>query len=152
MNCPKCGSSKITEVPNNTLDVAVKCDDCGHENFIKKFEEKKSGNLFLIVTKEWYDKIASGEKRVEYRKLNDYWRNRLMTKGYISYEYTFLPDFKKYETVEIQCGYSKKYPRLKFSIQTIKTIKTPDEVKNTVNTGFCFAIYFKEELKDNEII
>jgi len=45
MNCPKCGSSKITEVPNNTLDVAVKCDDCGYEDFVNEFEKQSKEEI-----------------------------------------------------------------------------------------------------------
>lgn len=39
MQCPKCGSFKVSEVPNNTLDVVAKCDKCGYEDFVKKFDE-----------------------------------------------------------------------------------------------------------------
>lgn len=117
-------------------------------------------NLFLIVTKYWYDRIASGEKRVEYRENSAYWKNRLPkcayplnqcyrnmpfeseeTRRYQSCERCSMDS--KFQTVEFQCGYSREYPRLKFSIQTIKKIKTPDEVKKTIKTEACFAIYFK---------
>jgi hypothetical protein len=63
-------------------------------------------NLFLIVTKKWYDKIASGEKRIEYREDTKYWEKRLRIDSP-----EFLGGFK---TIEFQCGYTKKYPRLKY--------------------------------------
>jgi hypothetical protein len=36
-----------------------------------------TNNLFLVLKKEWYDKIASGEKRVEYSEYTPYWKSRL---------------------------------------------------------------------------
>ena len=39
MICPKCNSDKISEVPNNTLDVVAKCDKCGYEDFVGTFEK-----------------------------------------------------------------------------------------------------------------
>ena len=33
--------------------------------------------LDLSLQYEWYDMIASGEKKEEYRKMNDYWWHRL---------------------------------------------------------------------------
>jgi hypothetical protein len=33
--------------------------------------------LPLVLKGKWYDKIASGEKRAEYRLPTDYWRKRL---------------------------------------------------------------------------
>lgn len=90
-------------------------------------------NLFLIVTKEWYDKIASGEKRVEYREATPYWKRRIWS----------FPGFHCEYTVEFQCGYSRKYKRLKFNIIKMSTMLTPEEVKNTVKTEYCYAIYFK---------
>lgn len=38
--------------------------------------EKKT--LSLIVKKEWFDKIASGEKNEEYREIKPYWTKRLV--------------------------------------------------------------------------
>jgi len=90
-------------------------------------------NLFLIVTKEWYDKIASGEKRVEYREDTGYWNNRLFHKMKFLY----------FKTIEFQCGYSRKYPRLKFNFTKISIMETPESVKNTIKSRLCFAIYFK---------
>lgn len=33
--------------------------------------------LNLVLTREWYDKIASGAKAHEYREIKPYWMNRL---------------------------------------------------------------------------
>lgn len=42
----------------------------------------RTHNLHLNVHKEWFDMIASGEKKIEYRKDNEYWRKRLWA-GYM---------------------------------------------------------------------
>jgi hypothetical protein len=119
---------------------------------------KKNKNLFLILKKEWYEKIAAGEKRIEYREYSRYWEKRLLCErevvGYIKFKkqarMSPLPvrrvvrRAKEFGTVEFQCGYrhSRKYPRLKFHILKIELIKTPSIVKDTVRTEYCFAIYF----------
>ena len=38
--------------------------------------------LHLTLKKKWFDMIASGEKREEYRELKPYWHKRLMDKTY----------------------------------------------------------------------
>ena len=35
--------------------------------------------LYLVVGKEWYDMLCSGEKPYEYRELKPYWIDRLIT-------------------------------------------------------------------------
>lgn len=93
----------------------------------------KSQKLFLVVKKEWYDKIASGEKRVEYRKNSEYWNLKFL-------------DITIYKNVEFQCGYSRKYPRLKFQIENIVFEKTPEEIKKIIKTDYCFAIYLGDNI------
>lgn len=38
--------------------------------------------LTLIVSKQWFDKIVSGEKTEEYRAIKSYWINRLIQAKY----------------------------------------------------------------------
>jgi len=85
--------------------------------------------LFLIVKKVWFDKIKSGEKRVEYRQVTPYWINRLSQ--------------KKYDIVDFQLGYSKKN-RITFDIVDIKleAIKL-DFFGSIENEIPVFAIHFK---------
>lgn len=112
-------------------------------------------NLFLIVTKYWYDRIASGEKRVEYRENTKYWKKRLIKEiidapDGTNWEPKIIYKFGKNDTVEFQCGYSRKYPRLKFKIKGIDCSGTPlllEENKNirkTIKTEYCFKIYFTD--------
>lgn len=39
-------------------------------------------NLQLAVNGEYFDQMKSGEKKFEYRLLNDYWRKRLVNREY----------------------------------------------------------------------
>lgn len=38
--------------------------------------------LHLTLKKKWFDMIASGEKKEEYRDIKDYWKIRLIGKSY----------------------------------------------------------------------
>ena len=42
----------------------------------------KGDTLFLIVVKEVWDRIVSGEKTIEYREVTDYWSKRIHNKEY----------------------------------------------------------------------
>ncbi|EGK6472911.1 ASCH domain-containing protein [Salmonella enterica] len=39
-------------------------------------------NLQLAVNGEYFDQMKSGDKKFEYRLLNDYWRKRLVNREY----------------------------------------------------------------------
>lgn len=49
--------------------------------------------LYLPLKKEWYNMIESGEKKEEYREINNYWKSRLMqySFGYGVCDYVFKP-------------------------------------------------------------
>lgn len=75
---------------------------------IKKNETMKT--LHLTLKKNWFDMIASGEKREEYREIKPYWIKRLLNYGYEDeYETPYLTTqmVKKYQTIEFRNGYSK---------------------------------------------
>ena len=44
----------------------------------KDLTEAKKKVLKLVVSKQWFDMIASGEKTEEYRIIKDYWAKRLL--------------------------------------------------------------------------
>lgn len=74
--------------------------------------------LRLTLTKKWFDMIASGEKKEEYRDLKQYWVTRL-TNGIGTYLTNFLPQgfgyevrWKHFDYVEFKNGYSKDAPML----------------------------------------
>ncbi len=52
--------------------------------------------LHLTLHKEWFDKIASGEKKEEYRENKPYWKTRLFE--------------KKFDEVHFRNGYNPDRP------------------------------------------
>lgn len=70
--------------------------------------------LHLTLKKKWFDMIASGEKKEEYRELKDYWCNRFCTKEWYKYEYEFLEKAinKYYDVVVFRHGYAKNAPTI----------------------------------------
>ena len=66
--------------------------------------------LHLTLKKGWFDMIASGEKKEEYREIKPYWIKRLLNYGYEDqFEAPYLTDqmIKKFDVIEFRNGYSK---------------------------------------------
>jgi hypothetical protein len=63
--------------------------------------------LHLTLKKKWFDMIASGEKKEEYRELKEYWNTRLNYGDLkvAKYEMYFLP--KRFDAVTFVNGYQK---------------------------------------------
>lgn len=59
--------------------------------------------LHLTLKKKWFDMIASGEKKEEYRELKPYWFSRLTSDKY---------DVEKYDIVIFRNGYKKDAPTI----------------------------------------
>lgn len=55
--------------------------------------------LHLTLKKKWYDMIASGDKKEEYREMKPYWHKRLLNKDY--------------DYIIFKNGYSKEAPSMK---------------------------------------
>lgn len=108
--------------------------------------------LTFNVKKRWYEKIASGEKRIEYRIVKPYWTKRIAKEVQL-YNQTLIwgeDDIEKIlptqtESLGIECivrlGYTKKY--MKKKITKIKVI-------NGKNTDLCvdeqvYAIFLSDE-------
>ena len=76
---------------------------------------KEMKTLKLVLKKQWYDMIASGKKKEEYRRICEYWASRLLelneAEGY--YEY------RKFDKVTFYLGYSKDRPSMTFAIKEI---------------------------------
>lgn len=62
-----------------------------------------SKTLHLTLKKKWFDMIASGEKKEEYREIKDYWTKRLL--------HTDL-SLNPYWLVQFRNGYSKDAPTI----------------------------------------
>ena len=72
--------------------------------------------LIFPLKKEWYEKIKSGEKTVEYRELKPYWRERLIkyfqldTDEMCDIGDSYIYSEKNLKAVcKLRLGYTKKY-------------------------------------------
>ena len=77
-------------------------------------ERRRCAILPLVLTGTWYDMIASGKKREEYRDASKYWRVRLH-----NWDRAFTPD--KTPVVEFRLGYAKDAPRMAFWCMGLET-------------------------------
>ena len=84
-------------------------------------------DLHLILKKEWFDKIKSGEKKIEYRLATPFWEKRLWK--------------KEWKNITFQLGYSGKHKITKKWLNTeLEVIKMPFFGNEEV---LIFAIYFE---------
>lgn len=70
--------------------------------------------LQLTLKKKWFDMIASGEKKEEYREIKKYWGDRLCNNGK-----QWLDGFKEFDAVLFINGYSPNSPRVLVSCESI---------------------------------
>ena len=81
--------------------------------------------LKLVLKKKWFDMIASGEKKEEYREIKPFWGKRLTTNlpgglYLFSFREGLMPVcFKEYDTVTFYLGYAKDRPSMTFKIRGI---------------------------------
>lgn len=69
--------------------------------------------LHLTLKKKWFDMIASGEKKEEYREIKGYWISRFNpTKN-------LLDDCRDFEVVEFKNGYSKNARTINFRCEGV---------------------------------
>jgi len=95
--------------------------------------------LRLTVTKHWFDMIASGEKKEEYRELKPYWGQRFSSSWCKAVKVRCTPPFKSFDYVEFKNGYSKNAPTLLVECNGI-TVGKPKQ-------KWCLqdAVYFDED-------
>lgn len=107
--------------------------------------------IIFNLKKVWYDKIASGEKTVEYREFKYYWQNRFERLG-IFYgghgsrgKYKWIvgpqPDEIGGLLAVFRLGYSRKYPDIVRRITKIDIGPCPYEGWD----GEYFRIFFEKE-------
>lgn len=83
--------------------------------------------LHLTLKKKWFDMIASGEKKEEYREVKPYWINRLTW-----HEYHGLPTIqtihalsnhdtmrRDFDAIEFKNGYGKNSPKMLIELEHI---------------------------------
>lgn len=62
--------------------------------------------LHLTLKKKWFDMIASGEKKEEYREIKQHWMDRLWAWG------NLFDDPREFSAVEFKNGYGKNSPTM----------------------------------------
>ena len=72
-----------------------------------ELERSQCAILPLVLKGKWFDMIASGEKREEYRLPTDYWRKRL-------HNWDLRFNAQTTPVVEFRRGYAKDAPRMAF--------------------------------------
>lgn len=72
-----------------------------------KFKRRECAILPLVLKGKWYDMIASGEKREEYRLAKGYWDKRIWNWDCATTE-------KRPGVVEFRRGYAANAPRMAF--------------------------------------
>nr|MCR5319099.1 hypothetical protein [Treponema sp.] len=76
--------------------------------------------LIFPLKKEWYEKIKSDEKTIEYREVKPYWEKRLFTTIHAKNDVVFSPSW-----CYLQEGYNPKR-RLEASITKIEVVDGKD--------------------------
>lgn len=66
--------------------------------------------LHLTLKKKWFDMIASGQKKEEYREVKRYWIQRLCNEVEYEMNSSWEGVFKKFNQVEFKNGYGKDAP------------------------------------------
>lgn len=61
--------------------------------------------LHLTLKKEWFDMIASGQKKEEYREIKPYWNKRLLN--------------NRYDAIQFRNGYAKDAPKMLLELNGI---------------------------------
>jgi hypothetical protein len=69
--------------------------------------------LHLTLKKKWFDMIASGEKKEEYREIKPYWASRFNPTG------NLLDPCRDFNIVELKNGYSKNAPTIRLYCKEI---------------------------------
>ena len=63
--------------------------------------------LHLTLKKQWFDMIASGVKKEEYREMKPYWHKRLLNKSF--------------DVIQFRNGYSKDAPSIKVEFKGLES-------------------------------
>lgn len=92
--------------------------------------------LFLILTKEWFIKILSGEKKEEYRDFTDYYIKKLC----ITDAKGDLIDVQKYDVIRFQLGYSKIQMIVECKGVLVEADNEEDEEFTTDNCNFVIEL------------
>ena len=107
--------------------------------------------IIFNLKREWYDKIASGEKTVEYREVSEHWISRLtfaegLKESALAGRYRWSLEVCKGPDLfaVFRLGYSRKYPDIVRRVTKIDIGPCPYDGWN----GNYFRIYFEKLASD----
>jgi hypothetical protein len=131
--------------------------------------------LTIVITQHWFDKIASGEKKEDFREIKKYWNQRLVYPQFVtlsknnlyfppniragkpntySYKHPYQNfgmavkiDFKEYDTVKVVVGYKEGRDELVAKFNGIR-ITAPNE-QTDLGVGCYYAINIGEIIRKN---
>ena len=108
--------------------------------------------LIFPLKKEWYEKIKSGEKTIEYREVKPYWETRLWHTNClpfkkIPYEYEKVKEFAWPIECFFQCGYNPK-KRLSAFITKIEIVDGKDTDLHIDKPVYAIHLKGIEEIKE----
>ena len=104
--------------------------------------------LSLTLKKKWFDMIASGEKKEEYREIKDHWTSRLLHFKFDGTPYVYPHMIKWYDEVEFINGYKPNAPRIRVEFKGVKIGKAVPEWSDNWQ-GDVFVIKLGEILSVN---
>lgn len=103
--------------------------------------------LHLVLKRNWYEKIASGEKTSEYRACSPYWNKKFAGGEHILVPAALFMPMKfvqktEYKTVVFHKGYTNE--TMEFEIHGISLIHN---IPNDLNTSPCWEIKLGARIK-----
>lgn len=114
--------------------------------------------LHLTLKKKWFDMIASGVKKEEYREIKKYWVSRLCNKypqsviaggDIIDRHKGTNYDFRNFNFVCFKNGYAKNAPTMTFECNGIKIGKPHSTWTNDKLQKDCFIILLGRKVGRN---
>ena len=81
---------------------------------MKQLKRSECAILPLVLKSKWYDMIASGEKKEEYREFKQHWMTRI-----INWRESFFVNYKDFMVIEFRLGYQKDAPRMAFECEEV---------------------------------
>ena len=102
--------------------------------------------LTLPIKKKWFDMIASGEKKEEYREITEYYLTRFETVGLI---FQFMPTDEIHQ-IMLRNGYSKNSPTMKVNVRLTIGEGKPEWGAEPNKTYYVLHIKGVELIKDGE--
>lgn len=113
-------------------------------------------DLNLVVSFDWFEPIANGEKKEEYREIKPFWNIRLLAKQFHGWQTNDIIaasraeafEYKTFDSVCLHAGYRLEHPfcRLEFKGIYIKQIKPDDYAPPGWDGKWMYAIKLGEIL------